>query len=474
VSQAQPSLIDTALAFAARGWPVFPCSPANKRPLLPREKDADGKPIKGSGGVSKASCDADQVRAWWKKWPRAMIGFSVGRAKLFVVDFDPRIDAETGEEFTLDRLKAETEAQIGCALPVTLAVRTPSGGVHVYFRQPEGDPITNRGNLPDHVDVRGLGGYTILPPSYCQGDGKNAQGGYRWLRDDADAAIVAAPAQLIEALRAKPGAPGAEDQRAAAGPAHLPPSDVVDERVRRFALKALDEECRELAATPIGGGRHGGRNQGIYWSAYNLGQLVGAGALQEGVVRASIEAVVRAMPHNNDLPGALQTIENGLENGKAKPRDLSNVGTRFPPRSRTDPRPPSPDDASYGNPGPGPDDGGEYFDPSISEACSPGGSARGCGGRIRVEPDDELDRRCAFFPTTDLGNAERFRARHGHRFRFCKELGWFTWDGRRWALLSEEKDKTPGEVSLAVFRDRARHPQRGRLRRRDGRARSGP
>jgi putative DNA primase/helicase len=52
---------------------------------------------------------------------------------------------------------------------------------------------------------------------------------------------------------------------------------------------------------------------------------------------------------------------------------------------------------------------------------------------------------------TDLGNAERFRARHGHRFRFCKELGWFMWDERRWALLSEEKDKLPGEVQLAVF-----------------------
>ncbi|MEG8021813.1 hypothetical protein [Sphingomonas aerolata] len=55
------------------------------------------------------------------------------------------------------------------------------------------------------------------------------------------------------------------------------------------------------------------------------------------------------------------------------------------------------------------------------------------------------------YPATDLGNAERFRARHAWRFRFCNELGWFVWDGKRWELLSEEKDKIPGKVSLAVF-----------------------
>jgi phage/plasmid primase, P4 family, C-terminal domain len=79
---------------------------------------------------------------------------------------------------------------------------------------------------------------------------------------------------------------------------------------------------------------------------------------------------------------------------------------------------------------------------------------RGSGGdnrRIGMPPDAERDRACAFLPLTDLGNAERFKVRFGHLFRFCRELGWFRWDGRRWALLTEEKDKTPGEVIYAVF-----------------------
>jgi hypothetical protein len=43
-------------------------------------------------------------------------------------------------------------------------VRTPSGGLHFYFTAVEG--ITNSpGNLPAGIDVRGLGGYVIAPPS---------------------------------------------------------------------------------------------------------------------------------------------------------------------------------------------------------------------------------------------------------------------------------------------------------------------
>ena len=58
---------------------------------------------------------------------------------------------------------------------------------------PQGDAIRNRGNLPAHVDVRGLGGYVIAPPSVMTATGAR----YRWLdrgdwRDDA--AFAEAPA----------------------------------------------------------------------------------------------------------------------------------------------------------------------------------------------------------------------------------------------------------------------------------------
>jgi putative DNA primase/helicase len=48
-----------------------------------------------------------------------------------------------------------------------------------------------------------------------------------------------------------------------------------------------------------------------------------------------------------------------------------------------------------------------------------------------------LASKVALLPTTDLGNAERLVAEHGHDLRFAHGLGWFTWDGRRWRRDSD-------------------------------------
>jgi putative DNA primase/helicase len=41
--------------------------------------------------------------------------------------------------------------------------------------------------------------------------------------------------------------------------------------------------------------------------------------------------------------------------------------------------------------------------------------------------------RLAFFPLTDLGNAERFRERYLDKLLWCPALGWLAWDGKRWS-----------------------------------------
>ncbi|MFZ3483897.1 phage/plasmid primase, P4 family [Sphingomonas sp. 3-13AW] len=463
------SQLEAALHFARRGWPVFPCRRSNKTPLVARDRDADGKPINGTGGVSKATCDEAQIRAWWGKWPQAMIGVSVGVAGLIVIDFDPRVDEvhdeETGEvttrEWTLEELKAAVEEMIGEPLPVSLAVRTPSGGVHVYYRMPDGEPIGNKGSLPQHVDVRGLGGYVIVPPSHCDGDGRNAAGPYRWLRGDADAQIVTLPASLERVLRAP-----AAGRTVSHGPSAGPSSSAMfqpdlDASHRKYAMAALDRTAAELAATPRGGGKHGGRNKAAYAAAYNLGGFVATGVLSETLVRQVLVEVVRGFD-----PAAfdrhVDAIQRGIEGGKERPHDLSAVGARTA-RGRDSDR--SADQSSiedreapplsayaedFGGhaPAPGADAGvtGFHSGTGAETSATPGG-----GGRITPDRNDDLDRKCGLFAMTDLGNAERFRARHGWRFRFCNELGWFVWDGRRWELLSEEKDKVPGKVTLAVF-----------------------
>lgn len=92
---------------------------------------------------------------------------------------------------------------------------------------------------------------------------------------------------------------------------------------------------------------------------------------------------------------------------------------------------------------------GRGSDGSAADGAAP--AAGGSGGRIRAGVDPERDLACCRLPLTDLGNAERWRIRYGEDFRFCPEIGWYAWDGRRWALLSEEKDKIPARVMQSVF-----------------------
>jgi putative DNA primase/helicase len=76
------------------------------------------------------------------------------------------------------------------------------------------------------------------------------------------------------------------------------------------------------------------------------------------------------------------------------------------------------------------------------------GGERNNGGHRQDGPDDDrLNQRYAFFPLTDLGNAERFVGRHGEKLRYCNALGWLAWDGRRW-----KRDGAEESVKLAEHR----------------------
>jgi hypothetical protein len=56
------------------------------------------------------------------------------------------------------------------------------------------------------------------------------------------------------------------------------------------------------------------------------------------------------------------------------------------------------------------------------------------GGPVgEAEDPAALDLRLAFFPQTDLGNAERMRERYRGRLLWCEAIGWLCWDGKRWA-----------------------------------------
>jgi putative DNA primase/helicase len=159
------SLCDEALAFAACGWPVFPCSPNDKRPLV-----GESTPGKGDAGLYRATCAAAEIRAWWQRWPDAMIAAATGAPiGAFVVDLDPKGGVAAGDLLEQLRLRC------GGQLPPCPIARTPRGGLHLYYAIPTGIEIGNRTNiLGAHkgdamIDIRGTGGYVILPPSIRRG-----------------------------------------------------------------------------------------------------------------------------------------------------------------------------------------------------------------------------------------------------------------------------------------------------------------
>src|SRR5690349_15758647 len=253
VSPFRPTkMLDAALALAAKNWPVFPCNPDTKQPLVRGDRDTHGRAIPNTGGVKKATTDPTIIRDWWRATPRAMIAIATGLPiGAFVLDIDACTD-ETGKVFRVEELDAELEREIGVALTPTVTSATPRGGRHRLYRVPDGfDMPGNRNGLCTHIDVRGTGGYIIAPPS-IRGDGK----AYEWLQGP-NAPIAVAPAPLVEFIL-RLGRWSTRKTSAAAEPmssstkSAASASVAADAGNRGYALTALDNEKRKLATAAAG------------------------------------------------------------------------------------------------------------------------------------------------------------------------------------------------------------------------------
>jgi Bifunctional DNA primase/polymerase, N-terminal/Primase C terminal 2 (PriCT-2) len=157
-------LRDAAIAYAAHGFPVFPLDVHSKKPIPERDKDADGKPIPGTGGVYKATCDPVIIRAWWREHPRALIGLPMGPASGIWC-----LDVDTSEDHA-DGVAAWNEIAAQHDPIVTREHRSATGGPHLIFNWDRERPLgCSNGALPDGLSVKGQGGYVAVPPSQRKG-----------------------------------------------------------------------------------------------------------------------------------------------------------------------------------------------------------------------------------------------------------------------------------------------------------------
>jgi putative DNA primase/helicase len=172
-----------------------------------------------------------------------------------VIDIDP----DHGGERSLAALLNERGP-----LPASRTVRTGSGGRHLYFSHP-GEPVPNDTGrrLGPGLDVRGDGGYVIAPPSSHTSGGRYAVASH-------GGEIAALPDWLLDMLRRR------EPERR---------NYVVTAREHgdAWASAAVDGELRKLqGATP------GIRNSTLNRVAFRLGQIIGAGLLDQSEIEQSL------------------------------------------------------------------------------------------------------------------------------------------------------------------------------------------
>jgi hypothetical protein len=199
-----------ALYRAERGWPVFPCQPDSKVPATRH-------------GHHDATTDPDQIRGWFSR-PGPNLAVATGTPGPDVLDVDTR---PAGNGFTaLSRLDAAGLLEGAAAI-----VRTPSGGLHVYFAGSH----QRTAHLPArHIDFLSKGGYVLIPPSqiggkpYRHAEALEGDGELHW----------PGATRLLESPR-NPRRPG-----------------------RRKPAESLTPLARWVAAQ-----REGNRNAGLYWAA---------------------------------------------------------------------------------------------------------------------------------------------------------------------------------------------------------------
>ena len=136
-----------ALAFARRGWRVFPCLPGQKIPATRH-------------GYRDATTDPQQITEWFGRGRGWNLAVATGAPGPDVLDVDEHGEAGNGYA-AFGQLRAA-----GLLEGARAYVRTPSGGLHAYFA----GSAQRNGHLPaHHLDFRSCGGYVLTPPSQVGG-----------------------------------------------------------------------------------------------------------------------------------------------------------------------------------------------------------------------------------------------------------------------------------------------------------------
>jgi putative DNA primase/helicase len=243
------SPIDAALEYARRfGWHMFPTR--DKRPLTPN-------------GFKDATSDLAIIAAMWQRWPDAEPAAATGAVSgIVVLDID--IDSEKGIS-GLDALD-----DLGIAThPQTRTAHTTRGGLHLFFAHPGYDVPNSAGKIGRGVDVRGDGGYVVLPGANPRRTWDPHLGLDTPLLPMPDWMVIREPERGLFQPE--------KNSRPAC-------------RLSPYAEGALDGAVKTIVSAP-----HGQQQETLNREAFSIGRLAGSGAIPAGLALEALQWAAHQM-----------------------------------------------------------------------------------------------------------------------------------------------------------------------------------
>src|SRR3989344_6493489 len=153
-------ILEAALHYAELGLSVIPVG-RDKKPLIEWKK------------YQEERASHEQIKEWWAQFPDVNVGVVTGKISGIVV-----VDVESGGDVK--------------NLPPTVISKTGGGGWHCFYLYPN-LAVQNGVRVRELTDMRGDGGYVVIPPSLHKSGNR-----YEWLVSPNDADFAELPEWVLQ------------------------------------------------------------------------------------------------------------------------------------------------------------------------------------------------------------------------------------------------------------------------------------